>query len=283
MAIPVIAIPLNKIYKLSADQQQDPELIKNWCEKVILPEVLLTALELYLVREGIKNIDSLHDTCNALTDPSLVLVFTPVNHQHRHLTPAEVHKCINVVSALETDVSEEAHCTLGVCFAGLTSWELAHLMQSIQSLSSNLACSDASVRSTWSSIANLLVGHQSTDVAWQSQDSPVPSNTDNHPVPVSAEATPSSTIAAHTGGLPTDDETSPLPSRGLQNVFAETVLSGSDEEDEEVKFSCRTEPLQCPLPPQASSHGSCFLHYLVTSLVSLETFFMMWVPISRQE
>ena len=50
MAIPVIAIPLNKIYKLSADpQQQDPEPIKNSHEKVILPEVLLT-LELYLMR-----------------------------------------------------------------------------------------------------------------------------------------------------------------------------------------------------------------------------------------
>ena len=46
MSISVIAIPLNKICKLSADQQQDPELIKNWHEKIVLPEVLST-LELY--------------------------------------------------------------------------------------------------------------------------------------------------------------------------------------------------------------------------------------------
>ena len=100
MDIPVIAIPLDRIYKLSADQQQDPEPIKNWRETVILPKVLST-LELYLMREGIKNIDSLHNMCNALTDPLSALMFTPVNHQHRHLTPAEVHKRINVVCALK--------------------------------------------------------------------------------------------------------------------------------------------------------------------------------------
>ena len=107
--------------------------------------------------------------CNALIDPLSVLVFTPVNHQCRHLTPAEVHKCINVVCALDTDVLDEVHCTLGVGFVSLADWELAHLMQSIQSLSSDLACSaDASVRSTWSSVENLMVKHHSMAVAWQS-------------------------------------------------------------------------------------------------------------------
>ena len=118
--------------------------------------------------EGIKNIDSLCDTCNALTDPSLVLVFTPVNHQHRHLTPAEVHKHINVVCALETDVSDEVHCTLGVFF-GWSHWlGTCTSDASIQSPSSNLARSDTSVRSTQSSVENLTVGHHSKAVAWQS-------------------------------------------------------------------------------------------------------------------
>ena len=99
---------------------------------MILPEVLST-LELYLMREGIENIDSLHDVCNALTDPLLVLMFTPVNHQHRHLTLAEVHKHINVVHALETDVSDEAHCALGVCFVGLAGQEFSCLMRTLHS------------------------------------------------------------------------------------------------------------------------------------------------------
>ena len=67
--------------------------------------------------------------------------------------------------------------------------------------------------------------------------------------------TPSSTIAARTSDHPTDDDNSPSPTHGLQNVFAETVLSGSDDKDEEVEFSYRTETMQCSLPPQASSHG----------------------------
>ena len=124
-------------------------------------------LELYLMQEGIKNIDSLHDVCNALTDPSLVLMFTPVNHQRCHLSFAEVHKHINVVHALETDVPDEAHCTLGVCFVGLTGREFSCLMRTIQSQSSDLACFDTSVKSTHSSVETFLtVGHHSMAVAW---------------------------------------------------------------------------------------------------------------------
>ena len=78
--------------------------------------------------------------------------------------------------------------------------------------------------------------------------------------------TPSSTVAAHTSNHPTDDENSPLPTHGLQNVFAETVFSGSDEEDGEVEFSYGTEPLQCSLPHQAGSHG--FLGDALVSLLS---------------
>ena len=167
MAIPVIAIPLNQIYKLSADQQQDPEQIKNWCETVILPEVLST-LEFYLLREGIKNIDSLHDVCDMLTDPSSALMFTPVNHQHHHLTPAKVLKCINVVHALETDVLDEAHCTLGVCFVGLTGHEIKKLLHDVQSPFHHQPRSCMSTKSTQSYVDSLTVGHHASDVAWQS-------------------------------------------------------------------------------------------------------------------
>ena len=68
--------------------------------------------------------------------------------------------------------------------------------------------------------------------------------------------TPSSTIAAHTAGVHTTDaENSPSPAHGLQNVFTETVLLGSDNEDEEVEFSYGTETLQHSLSPQAGLHG----------------------------
>ena len=59
------------------------------------------------------------------------LAFTPVNQQHHHLTPAEVHQCINVVCALATDVSDEVHYALGVCFVGVIARELETLMHSM--------------------------------------------------------------------------------------------------------------------------------------------------------
>ena len=254
MDIPVIAIPLDRIYKLSADQQQDPEPMKNWRETVILPKVFST-LELYFMREGIENIDSLRNVCHALTDPSLALMFTPVNHQRRHLTLAEVHKRINVVRALETDVSDEAHCALGVCFVGLAGREFSRLMRSIQSQSGNLAYSDTSVKSTRSSVETLTVGHPSTAVAWRPNDSPVSLAPDVRPAPVSADVTPSSVDAALPVDRPTRDSNNPLSSHGLQNVFAETVLSGSDEEDEEIEFSYGTGPSPRSLPPSTSPRG----------------------------
>ena len=52
--------------------------------------------------------------------------------------------------------------------------------------------------------------------------------------------THSSADAVPTDDRPTDDENSPLPTHGLQNVFAETILSGSDDEDEEIEFSYGT-------------------------------------------
>ena len=67
--------------------------------------------------------------------------------------------------------------------------------------------------------------------------------------------TPSSTIASHTGDHPTDDENSPQSSHGLQNVFAETVLLGSRDEEEEVEFSYGTGTLPHSLPPQAGLCG----------------------------
>ena len=67
--------------------------------------------------------------------------------------------------------------------------------------------------------------------------------------------TPSSTAAVPADDRPTDDENCPLPTHGLQNVFAGTILSGSDDENEEVEFSYGTEPLPCSLPPQAGPHG----------------------------
>ena len=89
MAIPVISIPLDKIYKLSANQQ-GLELIEKWHERVVQPEVLLV-LKLYFMRKGLKNFGLLSDACNALVDPLLALAFTPVDHQHLHLTPAQLH------------------------------------------------------------------------------------------------------------------------------------------------------------------------------------------------
>ena len=145
MAIPVITIPLDKMYKLSANQQ-DPELIKNWHERIILPEVLST-LELYLMRKGIKNIHSLSDACNALADPLSALAFSPVNHQHRHLAPVEVHQHINVVCALETDVLDEAHCALGVCFVGTAAQQLEALLQNVWSPFGHKHCSHMSTKS----------------------------------------------------------------------------------------------------------------------------------------
>ena len=89
MAIPVISIPLDKIYKLSADQQ-GPKPIEKWRERVVLPEVL-SALKLYFMRKGLENLGLLSDACNALVDPSSALAFIPVDHQHLHLTPAQLH------------------------------------------------------------------------------------------------------------------------------------------------------------------------------------------------
>ena len=206
------------------------------------------------MREGIKNIDSLCNTCNALTDPSSALMFTPVNHQCHHLTPADFHKHINVVHALETDVLDEAHCALGVCFVGLTGQEFAHLMQSIQSQSSDLACSDTSVKSTHSSLETLMVGHCSPAVTWQQQDSPVSFDPDVQPAPVSTDVTPSSANVVPMVDCPTSNECNPLSMHGLQNVFAKTILSGSDEEDEEIEFSYGTGPSPCSL---LSSTGLC--------------------------
>ena len=68
--------------------------------------------------------------------------------------------------------------------------------------------------------------------------------------------TPSSAAAIPTDDHPTtDDENSPFTTHGLQNVFTEIILSGSDNEDEEVEFSYGTKPLQCSLPPQVGPHG----------------------------
>ena len=92
-------------------------------------------------------------------------------------------------------------------------------------------------------------------VTWQLHDSPIPSNADNGPTPVSAAVTPSSANAVPTIDHPTDDERSPLPTHGLQNVFTETILLGSDEEDEEIKFSYGTGPSSCSLPSPTSPHG----------------------------
>ena len=114
------------------------------------------------------------------------------------------------------------------------------------------------------------LNHQTTTVAQQSQDSPVCSNTDDHPIPVSFKVTPSSTIAAHTGDHPIDDENSPLPSCGLQNVFTETVLSGSGDEDEDVEFSYRTETFLHSSSSQAGPHG--FLGDALISLMSHHQF-----------
>ena len=89
MPIPAISISLDKIYKPSANHQ-DLETIKKWCERVVLPEVLL-ALELFFVGKSVESFGSLSDACNALVDPLLALAFTPVDHQHLHLTPAQLH------------------------------------------------------------------------------------------------------------------------------------------------------------------------------------------------
>ena len=67
---------------------------------------------------------------------------------------------------------------------------------------------------------------------------------------------PSSAAASiPTDDCPTDDENSPLPTHGLQNLFAETILSGSNDEDKEVEFSYGTEPLSHSLPSQAGPCG----------------------------
>ena len=100
-----------------------------------------------------------------------------------------------------------------------------------------------------------MVGHLTTDVARWSQTSPVPSNPGNHPAQVSLVATPSSAIAGCLSNQSQDVAHSPLSTHGLQNVYAETVLLGSDDEDKEIEFSYRTEPLPCSSPPQAGLHG----------------------------
>ena len=67
--------------------------------------------------------------------------------------------------------------------------------------------------------------------------------------------TPSSADAVPTVDHPTSDERNPLSLHGLLNVFAETVLSGSDEEDEEIKFSYGTGPSPHSLPSSMGLHG----------------------------
>ena len=125
---------------------------------------MLSLLEHYLMHEGMKNIASLRDVCHVLTDPLLALRFTPVNHQRRHLTLAEVHKHIDVVRALETNISDEAHCALGVCFVGFTRRELKKLLRDVQSPFRRQPHSRMSTKSTQSYMSS----HFASDVAWQS-------------------------------------------------------------------------------------------------------------------
>ena len=107
------------------------------------------------------------------------------------------------------------HC-LGVQFVGVAGRELKNLLQNISLPFSKQAHSDTSVKSTHSSVGNLTVGHCSMAVTWQSRDSPVPSDADDCPAPVSAEVTSSSATAIPTDDHPTAAEDSPLPTHGLQ-------------------------------------------------------------------
>ena len=142
---------------------------------------------------------------------------------------------------------DDIHCVLGVCFVGIAAQELEILMWNVQSPFGNKTCSYISVKSMQSSVGLLMVGHQTTTVAWQSQqDSPFPSNTDDCPVPVSVEVTPSSAIADHPVDQPAGDGNSSSPAHGLQHVFTQTVLLNSDDEDEKVKFDYGAETLLHP-------------------------------------
>ena len=104
-----------------------------------------------------------------------------------------------------------------------------------------------------------MVGHQTTAFTQWSQDSPVPSDTDDYSVPVSVEATPSSTIADHTVDQPAGAGNHSSPAHCLQHMFVETVLLGSDDEDEEVKFDYGAETLPCSSTDLSKSQHTCFV------------------------
>ena len=67
--------------------------------------------------------------------------------------------------------------------------------------------------------------------------------------------TPSSADAVPPVDCPTSDDCDPLSLHGLQNVFTEMVLSGSEEEDEEIEFSYGTRPSPHSLPSSMGLHG----------------------------
>ena len=83
MAIPTIFIPLDRIYH-SLPDGCEAETIEKWCERVILPEVLVV-LELYCVGKGVENFGSFLEVYQMLQDPSLALAFMPVDQPCLHL------------------------------------------------------------------------------------------------------------------------------------------------------------------------------------------------------
>lgn len=97
-------------------------------------------------------------------------------------------------------------------------------------------------------------GHSASIIIRRPSDSSVSSPISNHPVPVSANATPSSAITACLDNHPADVMINPSAAPGLENVFAETVPLDSNNE-ERVEFSYGPETLLCPLLPSASPHG----------------------------
>ena len=82
------------------------------------------------------------------------------------MSPSDIHQHIGADRLLETDVSIAVPHCLGVQFVGVAGRELKKLLQDISSPFSDQTRSDTSVKSTHSSIGNLMVGRRSTAVAW---------------------------------------------------------------------------------------------------------------------
>ena len=152
--------------------------IEKWRERIILPRILLT-LEDFCAEEDIDGFESFSAAFNALPDPLLVIAFMPFDDSCVSLSPSDIHQRISADCLLETDVSVAVPCHLGIQFVGVVGHELKKLLQDVSSPFSKQACSDMSVKSMHSSIGNLMVGHHSMAVTWQSQDSPVPSDADD--------------------------------------------------------------------------------------------------------